>query len=160
VLNFGSIPISEREIRSECDATVEVIPRAAQITELATHEPALIENFGEVWIESDQGVEIDDRACPIGCLHTCGGAKSIRRGKFGIELDCLTELLPGRIKISSRPKKKTRVGGGARRKSGSVGSGLYHCFFRRWCRYDVLVCVTVSGRERAVISARAQHDPD
>ncbi len=129
--NFGAIPIGERKICSECDAAVEVIPGAVQIAELSTRETALIENVRVVWIERDQGVEIDDRARPIGHLQTCVGAKSIRGRKFRIELDRLAELLPGRTKISCSPKKKTLVGGRARRKSGFVGSGLYRRFFRR-----------------------------
>ena len=64
-LNFGPIPISEREIRSECDTAVEVIQGALQIAQLSTRETALIENLRIVWIEPDQRVEIDDRACPI-----------------------------------------------------------------------------------------------
>ena len=129
--NFGAIPIGERKTCSECDAAVEVIPGAVQIAELSTRETALIENVRVVWIERDQGVEIDDRARPIGHLQTCVGAKSIRRGKFRIELDRLTELLPGRGKISSSSKKIAFIGGCARRKSGFVGSGLYRRFFRR-----------------------------
>src|SRR5438132_4882305 len=153
------MPIGEREIRSECDAAVEVIPCAFQIAELSPRETALIENLGVVWIEPDQGVEIYDRARPIGNLQTCVGTKPIRGRKFRIELDRLTELLPGRTKISSSPKKKALVGSRARRESGFVGSGLHRRFFRRcWC--DVRICVAVSGRERPVISARAQHDPD
>jgi len=131
--NFGAIPIGEREICSEYDAAVEVIPGAVQIAELSTRETALIENVCVVWIERDQGVEIDDRARPIGHLQTCVGAKSIRGGKFRIELDRLTELLPGRTKISCSPKKKALVGGRARRESGFVGSGLHRRFFRRCC---------------------------
>ena len=42
--NFGAIAIGEREIGSECDAAVEVIPGAVQIAELSTRETALIEN--------------------------------------------------------------------------------------------------------------------
>ena len=53
VLNFGPIPISEREICSQCDATVEVIPCAAQIAELSADKTALIENLRVVWIEPD-----------------------------------------------------------------------------------------------------------
>jgi len=64
-LNFGPIPIGEREIGSECDAAVEVIPGALQIAELSTRETALIENLRVVWIEPDQGVEIGNRARPI-----------------------------------------------------------------------------------------------
>ena len=64
-LNFGAIPISEREIGSECDTAVEVIPRAVQIAQLSTRETALIENLRVVWIEPDQGVEIGNRARPI-----------------------------------------------------------------------------------------------
>jgi hypothetical protein len=64
-LNFGPIPIGEREICSECDAAVEVIPGALQIAELSTRETALIENLRVVWIASDQGVEIGNRARPI-----------------------------------------------------------------------------------------------
>ena len=131
-LNFGPIPISEREIRSECDTAVEIIPGALQIAELSTREPPFIENLGVVWIESDQGVEIDDRARPIGHLQTCVGAKPIRGRKLGIELDRLTELLPGRGKIYSSSKKIAFIGGCARRKSGFVG-GLYRRFFGRCC---------------------------
>ncbi|PYL84559.1 MAG: hypothetical protein DMF23_05800 [Verrucomicrobia bacterium] len=109
------------------------LPRRCQIAELSTRETALIENVRVVWIERDQGIEIDDRARPIGHLQTCVGAKSIRREKFRIELDRLTELLPGRTKISCSPKKKTFVGGRARRESGFVGSGLHGRFFRRCC---------------------------
>ena len=64
-LNFGPIPIGEREICSECNAVVEVLPSALQIAELSTRETALIENLRVVWIEPDQGVEIDNRTCPI-----------------------------------------------------------------------------------------------
>ena len=64
-LNFGAIPIGEREIFSECDAAVEVIPGALQIAQLSTRETALIENLRVVWIEPDQGVEIGNRARPI-----------------------------------------------------------------------------------------------
>src|SRR5205085_8463323 len=110
-LNFGAIPIGERGICSECDAAVEVIPRAVQIAEVSTRETALIENLRVVWIEPDQRVEIDDRACPIEHLHTCRGAKLIRGRKFRIELDRLTELLLSRTKVSSLPKKKALVGG-------------------------------------------------
>ena len=53
-LNFGPIPIGEREIGSECDAAVEVIPGALQIAELSTRETALIENLRVVWIASDR----------------------------------------------------------------------------------------------------------
>lgn len=42
--NFGAIPIGEREICSECDAAVEVIPSAVQIAELSPRETAFIEN--------------------------------------------------------------------------------------------------------------------
>src|SRR5437588_3238923 len=138
-LNFGAIAIGEREIGSEYDAAVEVIPRALQIAELSTRETALIENLRVVWIERDQGVEIDNRARPIGHLQTCVGAKPIRGRTFWIELDRLTELLPGRTKISSSAKKKARVGGRAGRESGFVGSGLHRRFFRRCCRCDVLI---------------------
>jgi hypothetical protein len=69
VFYFGAIPVGERGIGSKRNASVEVIPRALQITELATREPAFIENFGEVWIEPDQSIEIYDRARPIGHLH-------------------------------------------------------------------------------------------
>jgi hypothetical protein len=55
-LNFGPISISEREIRSECNTPVEVIPGALQIAELSTRETAFIENLRIVWIEPDQGV--------------------------------------------------------------------------------------------------------
>src|SRR5207253_10307465 len=64
-LNFGAIPIGEREIGSECDAAVEVIPRALQIAELSTRETAFIEDVRVVWIEPDRYVEIDDCARPI-----------------------------------------------------------------------------------------------
>src|SRR5437660_5259304 len=114
-LNFGAIPIGEREIGSEGDTAVEVIPRAVQIAKLSTRETAFIENFRVVWIEPDQGVEIDDRARPIGHLQTCVGTKPIRGRKFRIELDRLTEFLPGRVKISSSSKKKAFIGGRARR---------------------------------------------
>src|SRR4029434_10390438 len=39
-LNFGPIPVGEREICSECDAAVEVLPGALQIPELSTRETA------------------------------------------------------------------------------------------------------------------------
>src|SRR4029453_12750495 len=126
-----------------------------QIPELSTRETALIENLRVVWIEPDQGVEIGNRARPIGHLQTCVGAKPIRGRKFWIKLDRLTELLPGRTKISSSPKKKARVGGCARCKSGFVGSGLHRRFVRRCFRCDVLTWVAVSGRKGPVISARA-----
>src|SRR5947208_1812763 len=100
-LNFCAISMGEREICSECDATVEVIQRAAQIAKLSTRETALIENLRVVWIERDQRVEIDDRGRPIEHLHTCCCAKLIRGRKFRIELDRLSEFLPGRSKISS-----------------------------------------------------------
>ena len=64
-LNFGAISIGEREICSECNAMIEVIPGALQIAELSTRETALIENLRVVWIEPDQGVEIGNRARPI-----------------------------------------------------------------------------------------------
>src|SRR5205814_2828962 len=64
-LNFGPIPIGEREICSECDAVVEVFPGALQIAELSTRKTALIENLRVVWIKPDQGVEIGNRARPI-----------------------------------------------------------------------------------------------
>ena len=64
-LNFSAIAIGEREICSECDTAVEVIPRALQIAQLSTRETALIENLRVVWIEPDQGVEIGNRARPI-----------------------------------------------------------------------------------------------
>src|SRR5438105_8294944 len=92
-----------------------------QIAELSTRETSLIENVRVVWIERDQRVEIDDRARPIGHLHTCRRAKPIRGRKFRIELDRLTELLPGRTKISCPPKKKALVGVGPRRVPGVVG---------------------------------------
>ena len=64
-LNFSAIPIGDREIGSECDAAVEVIPGALQIAELSTRETAFIENVRVVRIERDQGVEIDNRARPM-----------------------------------------------------------------------------------------------
>src|SRR5207237_9305605 len=118
VLNFGAIPISDREICSECNAAVEVIPGALQIAQLSTRETALIENLRVVWIEPDQGVEIDNRARPIGHLQTCIGTKPIRGRKFRVELDRLTELFPRRTKISSSAKKKALVGGPARGEPG------------------------------------------
>ena len=64
-LNFGPIPIGEREICSECNAVVEVRPGALQIAELSTRETALIENLRVIWIVPDQSVEIRNRAGPI-----------------------------------------------------------------------------------------------
>src|SRR5438876_641964 len=55
--NFGAIPVGEREICSEFDTAVEVIPGAVQIADLSTRETALIENLRVVWIEPDQRVE-------------------------------------------------------------------------------------------------------
>ena len=124
--------------------------RALQIAELSTRETAFIENLRVVWIERDQGVEINDRARPIGHLQTCVGTKPIRGRKFRIELDRLIELLPRRTKISSPTRKKALIGGRARCQSGFEGNGLFCRFFRRCCRCDVRICVAVSGRERPV----------
>jgi hypothetical protein len=62
--NFGAIRIGEREVCSERDAAVEVIPRAMQIAELPTRVTPLIENVGVVGIQHDQRVQIDDRSRP------------------------------------------------------------------------------------------------
>src|SRR5436190_23758225 len=72
-LNFGPIPIVEREICSVCDALVEVFPGALQIAELSTRKTARSEKLRLVWIKPDQGAEIGNRTRPIRHLQTYVG---------------------------------------------------------------------------------------
>lgn len=133
MFNLGAIRIGQREVCSERDTAIKIIMRSMQIAELATRVAALIENLSVVWIERDQPVEIGERPRPIAHLQTRPGAKPICRRKSRVDLDRVTELLPGRAKIPFAPEEKARVGGRTRGASRFVGSPSHRRLFGR-CR--------------------------